>query len=63
MGSTEKLINSELSSKVLNSIIENRELLIAYKTLSGFAPREYEKILIANFLEINGRLPFANLVH
>ena len=47
--------------RLIWQIKENRELLIAYKSLSDIDPREYEKTLITKFFENYGKLPFANL--
>ena len=47
--------------RLIWQIKENRELLIAYKSLSDIDPREYEKTLLNKFFEIYGKLPFANL--
>ena len=50
----EKVINSELSSKVQNSLIENNELLIEIK--------ESELIEVIQFLKSNDKLKFRQLI-
>tara|TARA_B100000519_G_C14116748_1_gene378445 strand:+ start:159 stop:569 length:411 start_codon:yes stop_codon:yes gene_type:complete len=49
--------------RLIWQIKENKELLLAYKTLDKIEPRIYEKELIGDFIRKFGILPFANLVH
>ena len=50
----EKIINSELSSKILNSFVENQELLIEID--------ENDLIYVIQFIKSNEKLKFRQLI-
>ncbi len=49
--------------RYLWQLSESQDFLIGWLTLRGLEPRKFERSLLQLFVNLHGRLPFANLMH